>query len=149
MSVVDFGNNHRNVGSPTVSRVIGNHGDFRLSISLLKRLYLVLFHINSAEYKADKLCHLTDVCCIVNYHILILIGHRSFHFPSVSNCLCIRLSCRTGGSRKSGYLKIRVIFKQGEKTLTNHTGCADHTDFHFFHSVNSFQITIYTIYYII
>ena len=133
MRVVDLGNDHRNVGSPTVCGVIGNNGDLSLGVSLLKSLDLVLLHINCAKDEADKLCHLLDICRIVDHHALILLRHGSFHLPTGANCLLIGLSCGTGRSCQSSYLKIGVSVKKRQKSLTNHSRCAYNANLHLFH----------------
>ena len=49
-----FGNYHWNVWCASVRRVVGNNRTFSLCVTLLKSLYLVLFHIHCAE---NKICH--------------------------------------------------------------------------------------------
>ena len=50
--------------------------------------------------------------------------HWSCHFPSVSDCLFISLSCRTRTCCHCHNLKPRVILKQRDKSLSDHSCCS-------------------------
>ena len=53
MSVIDFGNYHRDVVCKAVCGVVGHNGAFMLRISLFESLYFVLFHVDRAENEVD------------------------------------------------------------------------------------------------
>ena len=58
---VYFRDYHRNIGSETVSGVVGHNGNFMLRILFLKSLYLVLLHVYSTENEIDLFCDLVYI----------------------------------------------------------------------------------------
>ena len=92
--------------------------------------------LTSEEFDAEN-THLLDLCRIVNYHRLELLGHRSLHLPTSSDSLLVCFTRRTSRSRKSDYLEIGVVLKQSQKALADHTCRADNANLHLFHSNTS------------
>ena len=142
MCVVDFGNYHGNVGRPSVCGVIGNNGNLRLRITLLKLLGFRLGHIYSAENKINKLVDSRNIVGRKNLHVHYFFGTGRFHLPSAFDNLGVFFACRARACHKSGNFKIRVLVKEHNKSLTYHAGRADNTNFNFLHFKNSFFIII-------
>ena len=142
---VDLGHKHRNVLDAAASGVVGYNGKLVASKVLLHLANLSLGHINRAENEITEGCDSVNLCGIKNLHIRKLCGHRLGKLPTAADSLSVclaRASCRSG---KAGNFKIGVICKQGEKTLTNHTGRADYTAFLLFgnnktHNISPFGL---------
>ena len=72
------------------------------------------------------------IVAIDDHHVLGIFGHRGFHLPTVADSLGIRLAGAVRGSGKRDHLEPRVILKQRDKTLTDHTGGTKDADLQFF-----------------
>ena len=94
---IDFGNHHRYILRPSVSRVVGNNRALELSDLLFQSTDLVLLHIYSAESEVDLLAIFFDIVCTVNYHLLYEFRARYIKLPSSLYCLFVSL---TGRSRR-------------------------------------------------
>ena len=138
---VYLGNYHRNVGSSSVSGVVGNNGAFSLCIALFKCLYLVLFHIHCAENEVYLRCDLFDIgSCVHNDHISELFGDRLLHCPLCAYCVLIALACASGRRCQHLYIEPRVFCQEEGKTLSHHTRCSDNTNIILLHLKYSFII---------
>ena len=126
---VDFGNDHGNVRSKTVSRIVGNDGAFRLGVTLLESADFVLLHIDGAEAEVNLGGDLLHVVGVENNHILVLFGESGGHVPSAVHNLSVGFAGTSGACRQCCYLKPRMIFEQERKALTHHTGSSDDSDF--------------------
>ena len=131
--IVDLGNNHGDVGSPSVGRVVGNNGNLRLGISLLKRLGLILGHRHSTEHKVTKRLYSLDIIGGNNLHIKNTLGAGVCHLPSAKHSLAILLTCRAGACHNGRNLKIGMLVKEHDKSLAYHTGSTDYTNLKLFH----------------
>ena len=113
---------------------VGNNGGFCLGISLLQRLDLVLLHVDRAEYEGATATDLLNVCGIEDNHLTECLGNGGAHLPTVSDRLLIGHACGARGCCEHRNLKIGVAVQERQKTLTDHTGRTDNTDFHLFHT---------------
>ena len=110
---VDLGNDHGNVGSSSVSGVVGYNGALSLCVLFLKCSDLVLLHINSAENEIYLRSDLLDICCCVkNDHILELLGDILLHCPLCAYCVLISLACASGRCCQDLYIEPGVICQQ-------------------------------------
>ena len=117
-----------------MSAVVGNNGTLRLCVSFLKSLDLVLLHIDCAENKVNERSDFLNICrSVVDDEISHICGHRSIHAPTAANCLFVCLTRRTGTCSNKNDLKPRVIFEQGRKSLSDHTGSSYDTYLVLFH----------------
>ena len=118
----------------TMCRVVGNDRTFCLCIGLLQRTDFILFHINGTKYKVYLLGNGIDICrCVINLHRFHGFRDGRIHCPAAAYGFFIRFA---GAARRScQYLKRkpRVVFHQGDKPLSHHTGCADNTHIILFH----------------
>ena len=126
MRVVDLGHEHGNVGSPTVSGVIREHGGFSLCISLLELDYSRLVHIDGTENKIALLGDRRNVGSIGDNHAAHALGHGILHLPVISDRILITLSRGTGTCGENCQIKIGVVLQQHYKALPYHTGSADY-----------------------
>ena len=129
MVVIDLGNDHGHVGRRTVRRIVGDDGHFELCILFLERLDLLLFHVDGAK---DKVHEGRELLCIrfrvQKHHVLCIGGHGDAHCPAVADGLAVRLSRRARARRERHGLKEGMPVKQGDKSLSDHAGRADHAD---------------------
>ena len=92
-----------------------------------KRACFVLRHVYGAENELRARGYGVRIGGVKHRHAGKFFGHRDRHFPALADCLTIAFARRAAGRRKARDFKVRVILKQSEKTLTHHTGGADHT----------------------
>ena len=131
---VDLRHHHGDVGREAVGRVVGHHRALVLGIGLLQRTDLVLFHVNGAEHKVHGGSDLFNVGGGVHHDQLFgLLGDGGVHGPAGGDSFLIGLSGAAGAGGDSGQLEPGVVFHQGDKTLTDHAGTANNTNFVLFH----------------
>ena len=139
---VYLGDNHGNVGRPTVCGVVGNHRALMLCISLFQCLNFFLFHINGREHKVHLRCDFLNIVGRIHYDkFLCGFRHRRINFPSIAYCLFIGFSCTSGTGCHNLQFKPRVLVNQGDKTLSDHAGTANHTYAIFLHGDHPFNGT--------
>ena len=129
---VDLRHHHRHVRGPAVGAVVGDHRGLGLGITLFDGANLVLRHVHRGEHEVHVRGHGLGVVAVRDHHVLGVFGHRRFHLPTVSDRLGIRLAGAVRGSGKGDHLEPRVILKQRDKTLTDHTGGTKDADLQFF-----------------
>ena len=126
MPGVNFGYHHGNVRGEAVSAVVGNNRAFGLGVGLFQRFDLILFHIYRTEYKIHLAGDLLHMGCIQHHHVFCRLGHGGGHGPAAAHSLFIRFACAAARSSQDGQLEPGVVLQQRNKTLTHHTGGADH-----------------------
>ena len=129
---VDLRHHHRHVRGPAVGAVVGDHRGLGLGITLFNGANLVLRHVYRREHEINARGHGLGIVAIDDHHVLDIFGHRGFHLPTVADSLGIRLAGAVRGSGKRDHLEPRVILKQRDKTLTDHTGGTKDADLQFF-----------------
>ena len=87
---------------------------------------------NEEGWLVQKFARSLGIVAIDDHHVLDIFGHRGFHLPTVADSLGIRLAGAVRGSGKRDHLEPRVILKQRDKTLTDHTGGTKDADLQFF-----------------
>ena len=137
MIQIDLRDDHRNVRRPAVRTVVGDNGRLCLRVIFFDLSDLILGHIDSGEDHVDLRRDFLYFIYIVEDHLPDKLRHVAVHLPSAADCLfvCLALRSLTGG--KYLYLKIRMIGKQSDESLSDHTGCSQDTDFQFFHNLYS------------
>ena len=125
---VDLGNHHRNIGSPTMCGVVGYNGNFCLCIFLFDCADLFLRHINCGKYEIHLGCNGIHFVNVFYDQIFHMFGHRSGHFPSLSDCINIFFTGTSGACCYQNHFKPGMIFQQGNESLSNHTGCSQNTN---------------------
>ena len=92
---VELGDYHRNIGREAVCAVVRNNGALRLRVFELKRLYLILVHVDRAENEIDSRRDFFNICLgVQNRHISELFGDGAFHAPFGSESLLVCLARR-------------------------------------------------------
>ena len=121
---------HGHIRSEPVGRVVRYHRALVLGILLLQRADLILFHIHGAEHKVYHRGDLFYICLGVIHRQVRHVGGNGFiHAPSAAQCLFVRFTSRACRGCQAHHFKPGVILQQQGEALTDHTGCADDTDF--------------------
>ena len=82
MISIDLRDDHGNIRSPPVCRVIGYNGCLEFGDLLFKSPDLILLHIDCAECEVDLLTILLYFISTVYDKILCIIRHRNIDLPS-------------------------------------------------------------------
>ena len=125
---IDFRNHHRNIRSPSMSRVVRYYRSLKLCDLFFKSTDLVLLHINSTEDKINLLTDFFNIISTLNDHILHVRRHLTVDLPSSLYRLGIRFTGRTRRSNHRYTLKPRMIIQQRDKSLSYITCCANNAN---------------------
>ena len=133
---VDLRDDHGNIGSGTVSAVVGDHRALMASIGLFQSADLFLFHVDGAEHEIHQRNDLLDVFFrVVDRHFRHKRGHGSFHGPAAAHSFFVCFSRGPSAGCQRRHSKPGVIFQNGGKPLTHHAGASNDTHailFHYF-----------------
>ena len=124
MIQIDLRNDHGNVRRPAVSTVIGDYRSLCLRIFFLNLPDLFLGHIHGGEDHIDPGGDRFHFIYIVKNHVLHSFRHGRIHLPSAADRFFVSLAFGSLTCGKYFYLKIRMIGKQGDESLSDHTGCS-------------------------
>ena len=127
MICIDLRYYHRYIRCPAVCTIVRYNRCLCLRIRFFNCFDLVFRHIHCTEYKINCRCYMLYIIYIQDYQLLNCFRHRCIHFPTVTYCFFICLTCGTRACCYCYNFKPWMILKQRNKSLSYHTCCSKDT----------------------
>ena len=133
VSRIDLRDDHGNVGRPAVGAVVRNDRGFRLRVFLFDLPNLVLRHVHGRKNKVDILRNFLNVRDVLEDQVLYIRRDGRVHLPAAFHRLRVGLSGAPPAGCDRSDLEPGMVFEEGDKALSDHSGRPEDTDIQFLH----------------